>query len=169
MYTEPQEQLSTESLPVGEQQNKQQDGRPIPLRDHLPGMHQTQVNTVGNQTCNNYLNDKYLPAYSTDGGSSDLIFGVSSFKDLDHEGYERSIEKQLDNLKLQVFSGESGNQKPGKYNIRTLRKIPIESEDKNYVATVPMSDLDKKNKNCNNVLSKRVIASGNTDIDEQFD
>ncbi|XP_052083432.1 uncharacterized protein LOC127720713 isoform X1 [Mytilus californianus] len=153
----------------GTQQDKQPDGRPVALCNHLPLLHRNQVHTIGNQTLDSYLNNKYLPAYSTEGSNSDLISGVSGFKDLDHVGWDGSIEEQIDNLKLQVFSINSeGHQTTLQSNRRTLRKIPTESEDKNYVATVPMSDLDKKDENYNNVSSNSVITSGNTDADEHF-
>ncbi|CAG2199347.1 unnamed protein product [Mytilus edulis] len=181
------------SLTNGTKHDKQQDGRPIPLQDHhLPLLHGNQgtqqdkphdgrqdavhnhlsilqnnhVNTIENQTGDSYLNNKYSRSYSTDGSPSELISGVSHFNDLDHVRCDGSIEDQIDNLKLQVFSG--GNKTNPLSNRRTLRRIPTESEDENSVATVPMFDLEKKDENCNNVLSNKDIKSGNTDANEHF-
>ncbi|VDI65173.1 Hypothetical predicted protein [Mytilus galloprovincialis] len=187
------QQLSTETSIIGTKHDKQQDGRPIPLHDHhLPLLHGNQgtqqdklhdgrqdavhnhlsilqnnhVNTIENQTGDSYLNNKYSRSYSTDGSPSELISGVSHFNDLDHVRCDGSIEDQIDNLKLQVFSG--GNKTNPLSNRRTLRRIPTESEDENSVATVPMFDLEKKDENCNNVLSNKDIKSGNTDANEHF-
>ncbi|VDI70036.1 Hypothetical predicted protein [Mytilus galloprovincialis] len=136
---EPYQQLSTETSIIGTKHDKQQDGTPIPLQDHhLPLLHENQ----------------------------ELISGVSHFNDLDHVRCDGSIEDQIDNLKLQVFSG--GNKTNPLSNRRTLRRIPTESEDENSVATVPMFDLEKKDENCNNVLSNKDIKSGNTDANEHF-
>ncbi|VDI65295.1 Hypothetical predicted protein, partial [Mytilus galloprovincialis] len=190
---EPHQQLSTETSIIGTKHDKQQDGTPIPLQDHhLPLLHENQgtqqdkphdgrqdavhnhlsilqnnhVNTIENQTGDSYLNNKYSRSYSTDGSPSELISGVSHFNDLDHVRCDGSIEDQIDNLKLQVFSG--GNKTNSLSNRRTLRRIPTESEDENSMATVPMFDLEKKDENCNNVLSNKDIKSGNTDANEHF-
>ncbi|XP_063409569.1 uncharacterized protein LOC134692881 [Mytilus trossulus] len=146
------------------QQDKQHDERQDALRNNIPSLQTNHLNTMGNQTGDGDLINKYLPSYSTDGSNSYLMSGDSSFKDMDHGRNDGSIEDQIDNLKLQVFS--RGNQTNLQCNRRTLLKIPTESEDENSVATVSMYDLEKKDENCNNVLSNKDIKSRNTDANE---
>ncbi|VDI70030.1 Hypothetical predicted protein [Mytilus galloprovincialis] len=153
------------SLTDGTQQDKPQDGRQDALHNHLPLLQNNHLNTMGNQTDDRYLNDKYMQSYSTDGSNSVLIFGVYSFKDFENVRCDRSMEEQLDNLKLQAMS--EGNQTNTQSNKRTLRRIPTESEDENSMAMIPISDSEKEDEHCNNV-SKRFITSGNTDVNEHF-
>ncbi|VDI70034.1 Hypothetical predicted protein [Mytilus galloprovincialis] len=166
MNVKPQQQLSTETTFVGTQQDKPQDGRQDARHNHLSLLQNNHVNTIEIQTGDSYLNNKYLQSYSTDEGPSELISGVSHFKDLDNVRCDGSIEDQIDNLKLQVFSG--GNKTNPLSDRRTLRRIPTESEDENSVATVPMYYVENKDVNCNNVLSNRDIKSGNTYVNEHF-